>query len=216
MAVWTPGEHGWRDGSEFTAAELVCPWCGARGEFNNVFHEARQVQSARGGAMNFELWQCAHCARHSFVIWTGGEGKHDFVAWPEPESGQRVPESWPAAAGRAWQQAKAALDAGAWDAAATMARRAIALATREKGAQRESLAAEVDDLGRLGLLAEPLRKWGRTLKALQGPKGEQDLDAPPVGEGDARDAVRFARLALEQLYSLPATIDSYEKERRGR
>jgi hypothetical protein len=161
------------------------------------------------------MYKCIDCANHMTVVWESLEGD-GIVYQVYPPAGNAIEAhgSWPERVASAYAQAAKALEVESWDAAGAMARRAVQAAIRNLGANPGNVKAEIDELGKAGVLAPSLVQWAHEVRVLAQVAAHPDEDEPPVSAEDARDAVEFTKLFLTYVYSIPAEIEELRERRR--
>ena len=132
---------------------------------------------------------------------------------PWPLKLEKYPEHWPEAVGRYWLQAKRSLRDENWDAAAVMARSAMQVALREKGASGSTLKQEINHLASSGVLPALMKDWAHELRVLGNESAHPAASQPPTESLDAKDIVRYLDFMLTYLYDLPKDIEQYRERR---
>ena len=209
---WNLGEWSGHRGSELAIYEITCPFCQERGNFSTAF--AAEKKKPNGDqVLHFDTLKCGSCASFVQVVWSGSHSLHDFKVQPWPLKVSKAPEHWPQAIGRYWVQAKRNLKDENWDAAAVMARSALQLALREKGASGRTLFGEIDDLASKGVLPPVMQEWAHGVRELGNDSAHPTVGQAPTSGRDAQDITRFLDFFLEYLYSLPKQINDYRSRR---
>lgn len=217
MSWWRLGEGIGHRGNELELRRITCPFCHESGNFS-VEHHAEKVKANSQKKLNFDTLRCDNCRGYVMCLWSASEfqwgGLYEYKVLPWPLRFERYPDEWPEAVGRYWVQAKRCISDENWDAAAVMARSALQLAARDRGATGTSLRAEIDSLADQGALPPLMKDWAHELREL----GNEAAHPRPTSAGtqatDAKDIVTFLDYFLEYVYSLPARIEKY-RQRRG-
>lgn len=106
-------------------------------------------------------------------------------------------------------EAKACFSAGAYRAAAVMARRAMQVAALDKGATKDKLVAQVTELQQSGKITTDLKDWADAVRWVGNdaahPNGVQ------VTKDDAEDVLQLAEQFLHVLYVAPALAAGIRK-----
>jgi hypothetical protein len=124
---WELGEHSGFHGADLATYRLTCAFCRVKGNFSLAHRETKSHASHRNKVLYFDTLRCGNCANYLMVFWSGGHDIHDYRVVPFPIGNfEQVPEAWPSEVGRFWQQARRSLARGDLDAAAVMARSAVA------------------------------------------------------------------------------------------
>lgn len=106
-------------------------------------------------------------------------------------------------------EAKACFSAGAYRAAAVMARRAMQVAALDKGATKDKLVAQITELQQSGKITTDLKDWADAVRWVGNdaahPNGVQ------VTKDDADDVMQLAEQFLHVLYVAPALAAGIRK-----
>lgn len=105
------------------------------------------------------------------------------------------------------------MKSSSWDAAVTMAGRALQAATRKLGATPSTLAKEIDELGTRGVLTGSMVEWAHEIRLLRNISAHPDLVELSVEEGDAKDVMEFLDYLLIYAFDLPHQITEYKARR---
>ena len=197
---------------------IKCPYCGSvSGKYDNVFNGMRSPIDVYGTLL-VNVLKCHTCGNFTFVLWmrTAGRGIDHLVApAPKPKPEDIVgPDAWPHSVGDAWAQAQRGLLTRSWDSAATMARRSVQAALREKGIKGRDLVKEITNMVTEGLITKQLADWAHQVRSIGNVGAHPDEDDVPVSEEDARDVVDFAYYFAHHLYTLPAQIEELRERRK--
>jgi hypothetical protein len=194
----------WRDlglqrgeqGDTFSAAPLICPYCGGHGKFNRVFRgKARDKEEDTD--LYSDVWQCLECANFVFVIWHSSQGFYNYRAFPYEKTTTLSHPSWPEQAAHAYEEAVGALLSADLDSAMVMAKHTIGAAIDSVTTHSPGpLLEELTHLAKKGRISRTLAEWAQSLPALSTTQRLHTID-------ETRDVVRLSRYLLEQLYTLP-------------
>jgi hypothetical protein len=134
------------------------------------------------------------------------------------------PEHLPEKVARPFQQAVSNISAENWDAAGTMARKALDVATRDLARARTSDEAEGDKIAKLwlrkrinalheaGLLTRELSDLASILKD-GGDEAAHDDD--PYEEPEARKLISYAQAFLTYVYTVPGMVAEVASQPNG-
>ena len=212
---WELGEWSGQRGSKLALHQITCPFCEERGNFK-VAHHAEKKKSNGNKVLNFDTLECGNCRGYVMCLWSGSNDLHAYRVLPWPLKHEKHPEHWPEAVGRFWLQAKRSISSENWDATAVMARSAMQVALREKGAQGANLKQEIEDLARKGLLPPLMKEWSDTLRELGNDSAHPMPAQAATSSRDAQDIVRYLDFLLEYLYDLPKQIAEYRAREGGK
>lgn len=113
----------------------------------------------------------------------------------------------------ALEEAKVCFAAGAINACATMARRAIQAAIIDKGATKNRLIDQIDELAAKGLITQDLAAWAHEVR-YAGNDGAHPKDR--VTKEEAEDILELAEQFLTVLYVTPALAKERRKKREAK
>jgi hypothetical protein len=216
---WELGEWRGHSGNTMQMWRLTCPFCKEQGNFALAHHAEKQ----KGGSqkkLNFDLYQCLNCMAYVHVFWSAaehsiGHSLHDFMVLPWPLGKAKPSENWPLDTQRFWSQAHESLEIENWDAAAVMARSAVQVTMRDKGAVGKDLYGEIEDLAAKGNLPPLVKEWSHEVRVLGNDSAHPKPNAPPTTPEDARDIVQFLDSLLMYLYDYPKRISDYRARRNA-
>ena len=133
---------------------------------------------------------------------------------PWPLGKAQPSENWPPDVQRFWVQAPESLGIENWDAAAVMARSAVQVTLRDKGAVGKDLYSEIQDLAKKGNLPPLMKEWSHEVRELGNDSAHPKPGAPPTTPEDGRDIVQFLDSLLSYLYDFPKKISDYRARRK--
>ena len=196
---------------------LTCAFCKEQGNFALAHHAEKQKGSSKK-KLNFDLYQCLNCMAYVHVFWSAtehsiGHSLYDFMVMPWPIGKAKPSENWPPDVQRFWGQAHESLGIENWDAAAVMARSAVQVTMRDKGAVGKDLYSEIEDLAAKGNLPPLVKEWSHEVRVLGNDSAHPKPNAPPTPPEDARDIVQFLDSLLLYLYDYPKRISDYRARR---
>jgi hypothetical protein len=174
---------------------MICPHCGVFAQFVD------NTRSSVGGETHF-ISQCVSCSRLVLTVRSGdGETLLDYY----PRLVRTVDASVPEAVGAAFVEAQRCFDVGAYNACATMCRRAVQAAVVERGGKGETLFKQIDDLAEQRLITPALQEWAHEVRVIGkvGAHADEPIEATVE---DARDGLAFAEELFDHLYVLPARL----------
>ncbi len=210
---WQLGEWSGISGNELAVYQITCPFCMERGSFTTVYHgEKKKTNSQK--KLNFDTLKCENCAGYVLVLWSassfsGSQGMHGYKVLPWPLKYESFPNHWPEPVGRYWLQAKSNIIEENWDAATLMARSAMQIALREKGAEGKNLKQEIENLANKGVLPPTMKEWSDHVREIGNESAHPMPDAEAKDQKDAQDIIKFLDFLLEYLYDLPFKIGKY-------
>jgi hypothetical protein len=214
---WELGEWKGHSGNMMEVWRLVCPFCKEQGNFGRASHAEKEKANSKK-RLNFDLYQCRNCMAYVHVFWSASEhsvgGLYDYMVLPWPIGKAKPSENWPDDVQRFWTQAHDSLRGENWDAAAVMARSAVQVTMRDKGAVGKDLYSEIEDLAAKGDLSPLMKEWSHEVRVLGNDSAHPKTNAPPTPPEDARDIVQFLDSLLLYLYDYPKRIGDYRLRRK--
>jgi hypothetical protein len=177
---------------------FYCPACRmqvqliTRGEHHYAHDDAHK---------DYIFGHCAKCERVGLVEYERdepeGETSNARQIWPSPV--RLVEFDLPPKVLEAYQEALRCESAGAWIAAALMARRTLDAVVRDFAPEQERPSEGLRAMFTKGLISEELHRWGEEIRFL----GEVSLQPEHViGHQDAKEALEFLNALIENLYFL--------------
>ena len=199
---------------------LTCPFCREQGNFARA-HHAEKKKGSSEKKLNFDLYQCLNCMGYVHVFWSTtehsiGNSLYEFMVLPWPIGKVKPSENWPPDVQRFWGQAHESLRIENWDAAAVMARSAVQVTMRDKGAVGKDLYNEIEDLAKKGDLPPLMKEWSHEVRVLGNDSAHPKRNAPQATPEDARDVVQFLDSLLRYLYDFPKLISDYRQRRKAK
>jgi hypothetical protein len=183
------------------------------GNFGLAHHAEKQKANSKK-KLNFDLYQCRNCMAYVQVFWSAAEHSighplYDFKVLPWPLGKPQPSENWPPDVQRFWVQSHSSLGGENWDAAAVMARSAVQITVRDKGAVGKSLYSEIEDLAAKGDLPPLMKEWSHEVRELGNDSAHPEPNKPAMTPQDARDIVQFLDSLLLYLYDFPKRVSDY-------
>lgn len=106
-------------------------------------------------------------------------------------------------------EAKICISAAAYRAAAVMARRAMQVAAKEKGATDDKLVAQIHELQESGKITNDLKEWADAVRWVGNDAAHPN--GSDVTKEDAEDVLHLAEQFLHVLYVAPAVAAGLRK-----
>jgi hypothetical protein len=219
MSWWDFGEWSGYHGSELATYQIACAYCGEKGNFEIVQHLDRKKPGSIPKVVNYDTLKCGHCGNYMFAFWSasstghGVNAMHNYRTLPRYRGTTDAPKHWPPDVGRYWVEARRSIEGKNWTAAALMARSAIQLVARSRGAKGENIKAEIDDLAAKGLLLPIMQEWAHEVRLLANEGTHPKPGTAGTDEKDAKDVVEFSSFLMSVVYDLPKQIEDYRKRK---
>jgi hypothetical protein len=90
-----------------------------------------------------------------------------------------------------------------------MARSAVQITVRDKGAVGKSLYSEIEDLAAKGDLPPLMKEWSHEVRELGNDSAHPEPNKPAMTPQDARDIVQFLDSLLLYMYDFPKRVSDY-------
>lgn len=215
MDWWDLGEWSGYPGSELATHIIPCAFCGATGNFATIQHLERKKPGNEDKILHYDTLKCGNCGNYMFVFWSaamyghGSGAVHDFKVVPWHQSTTSYPQHWPPDVGTYWVEARRSIEGKNWTAAALMARSAVQLVARAKGAKGKNLKEEIDDLAAKGLILPIMQEWAHEVRVLGNEGTHPQPGSTGTNEKDAKDVVQFLSFLMTVMYNVPKQIDDY-------
>ncbi len=219
MDWWDLGEWSGTMGNKLALSQITCAFCGEEGNFEIVQHLERKKPGGSGKVLNYDTLKCGNCGNYMFAFWSaaathiGGAGIHAFRTLPWYRSTTKHPKHWPDDIGNYWVEARRSIEGKNWTAAALMARSAIQLVARAKGAKGKNLKEEIEDLADKGLILPVMKEWAHEVRELGNEGTHPKPGTKGTGEKDAKDVVEFLSFLMTVMYDLPKEIAEFRKRK---
>lgn len=146
---------------------------------------------------------CNYCKKPVLVHNNGG------TVYPHPlpsPTDERIPEG----IRRDLDEAKLCLSVNSWRACAVMARRVMQSTCIDKGATKEKLVDQLQELASNGVITKDLKEWADVVRWVGNDAAHPSKDE--VNKEDAEDILKLAEQFLHVIYVAPAIA----KERRAK
>lgn len=158
---------------------------------------------------NQETWWIGVCNACDKPVLVLNKGERVYPAPLPKPSEQDIPDGIRADL----DEAKKCFSAGAYRAAAVMARRTIQVAATDKGATSDRLVTQIHDLKQAGKITADLKEWADAVRWIGNDAAHPT--GSPVTQDDAEDVLHLAEQFLHVLYVAPALAAGIKK-RRGK
>ena len=163
-----------------------------------------------GFARTWTLLQCQLCQDPTLMLtedYEGGpEDEVDMIVYPPP---RRANLAIPGPLRVEWEEAQRCLEAHAYAACVVMVGRTLEGTCQDQGVKKKSLAANLRELRRLGLLDDTLMTWADALRVTRN-KGAH-FTGTPVSREDAVDSLDFAEALLDHIYVFKKRFEQFQK-----
>lgn len=194
-----------------------CPYCHTKAQFNFasnkepvVTHSARVNPVDEKSSMqrnDIAMYKCCVCGGPLFIRAYGTQTSQ-LEVYPVniPTASTDIPEK----IRNIYLEALRCFSVHAWNATATMCRRAVQECILEKGGTGKMLYNQIDDLATKRVITEDIKEWAHELRILGRDAAHADVPTD-VGEKEAKFAVEFTEELLNYVYVLKARLTRRKK-----
>jgi len=193
-----------------------CPYCHNKAQFNYVSNNSFIAYNARVDPLDEKsamqrndvaMYKCCVCGGPVFARSHGKEPTTiDIYPVSIPSASKDIPKE----ARDIYIEALRCFDVKAWNAAATMCRRAVQECVLDKGGTGKTLYNQIDDLAGRRVITEDIKDWAHELRLLGRDGAHADV-LTDVGEEEAKFAIEFTEELLNYVYVLKARLGRRKK-----
>jgi len=198
-----------------------CPYCDNMAQFNFVDNKGHmfatqyaariqpQDNSSSMQVIQIGVYKCCVCGCPVFIRRYGdGLAKEDLYPINIPSSSSSIP----AEVREIYLEAMRCFSVKAWNATATMCRRAVQECIVGKGGEGKTLFEQIDNLYEKRVIQDDLKEWAHAIRIL-GKDGAHADVASNVGEEEAKFALEFTEALLNYVYVLKAKLASRRQKK---
>ncbi len=173
---------------------LNCPYCDVR----STVSWRTQIT---GKSQVFEILQCDNCNELILRITEGKYVRHYPARIPKLDTS--IPEQ----VANDYVEAIKCFDVGANKAAVVMCRRALQNSVLEKGAKKEKLFDQIDELHTNQVITKDIKDWAHEIRITGNIGAHPDQDGlEDVTKEDAEELIRFMEEYLNYVYTMPSVL----------
>src|ERR1043165_2416856 len=200
--------------------KMDCPYCGHDALFNNQGQYSQVAVLCNDNTQSIHakaaLLRCSSCERPVMVSSYGQETNetHKFKNCKVyPPFIQQADKDIPDRIRLIFQEALNCAGVQAWNAVATMCRRAVQEAVVEKQGAGNTLYAQIEDLKKKGLLVNQLVDFAHTVRGIGRDGAHADPGFIDIDPQNADDAIEFCRQFFDYLYVVPQKLARQKAKR---
>ncbi len=186
---------------------IKCPHCDENGTFTWVIGT---VVPRTDGDIEYSFWICPNLKCRGVVHIINNQGGQILDHYPKrvPKLDRSVPEQVQLDMVEAYKS----YDAGAWRGSASMTRRALQNSLMEKGATKEKLREQIDELFDKDIITKDIRNWAHEIRLTGNIGAHPDKDGlKDVTQAEAKQLLDFMEQYLNYVYVMPARVDEKRK-----
>lgn len=187
---------------------LVCPHCGVYSTFRVSAEHSNQYWGGFARILN-----CEHCRKHLYVIINPELDLRGNLVNPEdiidyyPKRTPKPDDSIPKNVADDYVEAVKCFDVKANKASVAMCRRALQSSVIEKGAKKDRLVDQIDELHERQIITKDIRDWAHEIRLTGNIGAHPDEDGlQDVTHEEAEELIKFTEEYLNYVYIMPAKV----------
>jgi len=181
---------------------LICPHCGV---YSTI--------SIRTAYDSHHIYVCDQCDRLILLVINDKNQITDQYPKRIPKLDPSIPQD----VANDYVEAIKCIDINANKASVAMCRRALQASLIQKGAKKEKLVEQIDELFNKGIITEDIKDWAHEIRLTGNIGAHPDQDGlKDVTSQDAEELIRFIEEYLNYVYIMPAKVAAKraKKERK--
>jgi hypothetical protein len=186
---------------------MTCPNCHEKTAVSvRAAHERRDL------GIEFEIAECNGCNYH-VLLWRHSSSQKILKVFPNPlpkDTDSRIPEKIK----EDYDEALLCLSVGAIRGAAILARRAVQTICKDKGAAKNDLKDQIDELFVNNIITKDLQSWAHEVRYVGNDAAHPN--AQEVTPEDAEEIIDLLDSLCEVLYIAPAKAANRKKIRENK
>jgi hypothetical protein len=132
-----------------------------------------------------------------------------------PKRTPKIDKSVPANIANDYIEAIKCFDVGAPKASVAMCRRALQSSVVEKGATKDKLNDQIDELCDKGIITKDIREWAHEIRFMGNIGAHPDKDGlKDVTLEDAQEMLEFVEQYLNYVYIMPSRVITHREKRK--
>lgn len=183
---------------------INCPHC--------YTHSTASLRDrTRGKTALFEIYQCDNCEELVLFIYSDTE-IHQY-----PTRIPKLDESIPKQVADDYIEAIRCFDVGAKKASVVMCRRALQNSVIERGAKKDKLLNQIDELFGSQIITKDIKDWAHEIRLTGNIGAHPDEDGlKDVSGEDANELIKFMEEYLNYVYIMPAMVAKKRAKKIGK
>jgi hypothetical protein len=150
----------------------------------------------------FEGVRKSYSSVHGTVYYIGTKLMDQY-----PKKIPKLHESIPSDVADDYVEAIKCFDVGAWKASSVMCRRSLQESVIEKGAKKDKLIDQIDELCDQEIITKDIKDWAQEIRLTGNIGAHPDKDGlEDVTEDDAKELINFMEEYLNYVYILPSKV----------
>lgn len=201
-----------------------CPYCHVKATYT-PFYDPREHATVKEGNLYHVLVYCDNdkCGRATLLIFKGIQKKTALSYYVDTELVDQYPkrtpiphESIPSQVADDYVEANKCFDIDAWKASSVMCRRALQSSVIEKGAIKDRMIDQIDELYRKEIITKDIKNWAHEIRLTGNIGAHPDKDGlEAITKEDAKELIDFLEEYLNYVYIMPRKV-SEKKTRKQR
>lgn len=193
-----------------------CPHCNAKATYSGIYDTFPTMKSLTKGRLYHALVRCDSCGKIILLIFKGvkktttPEGYFYIDKELVDQYPKRIPklhEYIPPQVADDYIEAIKCFDVGAWKASVVMCRRALQGSAIEKGAKKDRLADQIDELYNQQMITKSIKDWAHEIRLTGNIGAHPNKDClENVTKEDAKELINFVEEYLNYVYVMPSKV----------
>lgn len=196
-----------------------CPHCDTKATYTAFYDPRENVRELKEGRLYHVLVYCDNkkCGRVTLLIYKGVTKtttrgrKYEYVDTElvdqYPKRTPKPHKSIPRQVADDYVDAITCFDIGAWKASVVMCRRALQGSMIEKGAKKDKLWEQIDELYEQEIITKSIKDWAHEIRLTGNIGAHPDKDGlEDVTKEDAKELIDFMEEYLNYVYVMPSKV----------
>ena len=174
---------------------VICPYCDV--------HSTTSFQTQKmGKSASFSILKCDNCGELILFIY-----KNRRLVDQYPKRIPKLHKSIPKRVAEDYVEAIKCFDVGANKASVVMCRRALQSSVIEKGAEKDRLVDQIDELYESQTITKDIKDWAHEIRLTGNIGAHPDEDGlQDITPKDAEELINFMEEYLNYVYIMPAKV----------
>lgn len=196
-----------------------CPYCDTKATYSAFYDPREHMSKLKEGRLYHVLAYCDNekCGRVILLIFKGvtmtTDRGYEYIdtelvdQYPKrtPKSHKSIPRQ----VADDYIEAIKCFDIDAWKATVAMCRRALQGSVIEKGAKKERLVDQIDELYDQQIITKDIKDWAHEIRLTGNIGAHPDKDGlENVTKEDAKELIDFMEEYLNYVYIMPSKVES--------
>ena len=196
-----------------------CPYCDTKATYSAFYDPRNNVSELEEGHLYHVLVYCDNekCGRVTLLVFKGvprtTDRGYDYVDTElvdqYPKITPKQHKSIPRQVADDYVDAIKCFDVGTWKASVVMCRRALQESVIEKGAKKDKLWEQIDELYNQQIITKSIKDWAHEIRLTGNIGAHPDKDGlEDVTKEDAKELIDFMEEYLNYVYIMPSKLEA--------